>query len=123
MKSEIVYNETYNSLLSIAKELITVIFNKQKENGVIDKNAKIENGFEIDVWEFGIDIHNVIVWGNDYGYDNIVANNFDVDKIRFDGRNIYLFDEWENEYSFANLPLNSMVFVNNCLEEILENGK
>ena len=123
MKSEIVYNEAYNSLLSIAKELITAIFNKQKENGVIDKNAKIENGFEIDTWEFGVDIHNVIVWGDDYGYDEIVAENLDVDKIRFDGKNIYLIDEWENEYSFANLPLNSMVYVNNCLEEILENGK
>ena len=123
MKSEIVYNEAYNSLLSIAKELITAIFNKQKENGVIDKNAKIENGFEIDTWEFGVDIHNVIVWGDDYRYDEIVAENLDVDKIRFDGKNIYLIDEWENEYSFANLPLNSMVYVNNCLEEILENGK
>lgn len=123
MKSQIVYNEAYNSLLSIAEELITAIFNKQKEKGVIDKNAKIENGFEIDAWKFGVDIQNVIVWGGDYGYDNIIAKNFDVEVIRFDGRNIYLINKWENEYPFANLPLNSMVFVNNCLEEILGNGE
>lgn len=123
MKSEIVYNNAYDSLLSIAKELITAIFEKQKENGVIDNDAKIEDGFEIDSWEFGVDIHNVIVWGDDYGYNDIVAKYFDGDIIRFDGKNIYLIDELENEYAFANLPLNSMVYVNNCLEDILGNGE
>lgn len=119
MKSEVVYNEAYNGLLSIAKKLITNIFEKDKANGIIGKNAKIEDGFEIDGWEFGIDINNVIVWGNDSGYDGVVAKNMDVNVIRFDGKNIYLVDEWENVVSFANLPLNSMVFVNNCLEDIL----
>lgn len=122
MKSDIVYNDAYNSLLSIAKELITAIFNKQKENGVIDENAKIEDGFEINSWNFGVDIHNVIVWGDDYGYDEIVAKEVDIDIIRFDGKNIYLVAGGKNadEYLFDNLPLNSMVYVNNCLEEILE---
>jgi hypothetical protein len=119
MKSEVVYNEAYNGLLSIAKELITDIFEKDKANGIIDKNAKIEDGFEIDGWESGVDIYNVIVWGNDYGYDGVVAKKMDVNVIRFDGKNIYLVDEWENVVSFADLPLNSMVFVNNCLEDIL----
>ena len=121
MKSEIVYNEAYNSLLSIAKELITAIFEKQKASGIIDNNAKIENGFEIECEKrYGLNLYNVIVWGDDNGYSGVVAKEVDVKIIYFDGKNINLIDEEDDEYLFANLPLNSMVYVNNCLEEILE---
>ena len=121
MKSEIVYNEAYDSLLSIAKELITAIFEKQKASGVIDNDTKIENGFEIECEKsYGLNLYNVIVWGDDNGYSGVVAKEVDVKIIYFDGKNINLIDEEDDEYLFANLPLNSMVYVNNCLEEILE---
>ena len=121
MKSEIVYNEAYDSLLSIAKELITAIFEKQKASGVIDNDTKIENGFEIECEKsYGLNLYNVIVWGDDNGYSGVVAKEVDVKIIYFDGKNINLIDEEDDEYLFANLPLNSMVYVNNYLEEILE---
>ena len=121
MKSEIVYNEAYDSLLSIAKELIIAIFEKQKASGIIDNDTKIENGFEIECEKCdGLNLYNVIVWGDDNGYSSVVAKEVDVKIIYFDGKNINLIDEEDDEYLFANLPLNSMVYVNNCLEEILE---
>lgn len=109
MKAEIIYNKAQADLIDLAKALLSEITEKIKSD-------------KIDITIYDVDLTNVIVWGEDVSYDGILAKGFDIERIYFDGKNIELYNE-EEYRNFFELPLNSMVFVINGLEEILKQIK
>ena len=117
MKAENIYNKAVEELTNIAKECIQQIARKRFEKGISDT---IE--YRVDPWEYGVDGSNVIVWGDDYGYSGVSADTIDISDITMeeDATNIYINGTDDEVELFANLPMNSMVFVCDILENILE---
>ena len=117
MKAENIYNKAVEELTNIAKECIQQIARKRFEKGISDT---IE--YRVDPWEYGVDGSNVIVWGDDYGYSGVSADTIDISDITMDddAKNIYINGTDDEVELFANLPMNSMVFVCDILENILE---
>lgn len=104
-----IYNDASSKLINLATELLIKITKNIRTN-------------RINVTDYDVDLTNVIVWGEDESYDEILAKGFDIEVIYFDGKNIEIYNE-EEYRNFFELPLNSMVFVINGLEEILKQTK
>lgn len=117
MKAENIYNKAVDELTALAKECIQQIARKRFSHGISD-------GIEylVDPWEYGVDGSNVIVWGDDYSYSGASAETIDISNIEMDddAKNIYINGTNDEVELFANLPMNSMVFVCSILESILE---
>ena len=117
MKAENIYNKAVEELANIAKECLQQIARKRFTHGISDT---IE--YRVDPWEYGMDGSNVIVWGDDYSYSGASVETIDINDIEMDddAKNIYLNGTNDEVELFANLPMNSMVFVCSILESILE---
>ena len=117
MKAENIYNKAVDELTALAKECIQQIARLRFTHGISDT---IE--YLVDPWEYGMDGSNVIVWGDDYGCYGVSANAIDINNIEMDddAKNIYINGTNDEVELFANLPMNSMVFVCSILENILE---
>ena len=117
MKAENIYNKAIDELTALAKECIQQIARKRFSHGISDD---IE--YLVDPWEYGMDGSNVIVWGDDYSYSGASAETIDISNIEMDddAKNIYINGTNDEVVLFANLPMNSMVFVCSILESILE---
>ena len=118
MKADRIFRKAVDDLFELAKEILFELIR-------FDNPTYDGGDVEIDVTD--ADLTNVIilgdVYGNDCDYYPVNASGIDITSISFDGNNIYLYDEEQNEINFQNLPLNSMVFVINGIEEILNNKK
>ena len=101
-----IYNDASSKLINLATELLIKITENIKTN-------------RINVTEYDVDLTNVIVWGE----DEILAKGFDIETIYFDGKNIEIYNEEEEYRNFFELPMNSMVFVVNGIEDILKEIK
>lgn len=118
MKAENIYNKAVEELTNIAKECIQQIARKRFEKGTSDT---IE--YRVDPFEYGVDGSNVIVWGDDYGYSSgVSAETIDISDITMedDVENIYINGTNDEVELFVDLPMNSMVFVCDILENILK---
>ena len=121
MIAEMIYNSAVENLNNLVKDLLNKFYNKDKESGLVD--YPIEDGYTLDIWDFGKEFTNVIVWCDDCYYtDGPDCKAIDCSTIYFDGKNIILTNE-DNDYPFMNLPMNSMVYVASVLEEICEENK
>jgi len=114
MEAEKIYNKALNDLFELAKARLFELIR-------IDNPTYDGGDVEIDVID--ADLTNVVIWGDDCDYYGIYAKAIDIASISFDGNNIYVYDEEQNEINFQNMPLNSMVFVINGIEEMLDNKK
>ena len=114
MEAEKIYNKALNDLFELAKARLFELIR-------IDNPTYDGGDVEIDVID--ADLTNVVIWGDDCDYYGVYANAIDIASISFDGDNIYVYDEEQNEINFQNMPLNSMVFVINGIEEMLNNKK
>ena len=115
MEADKIFNKAIDDLFELAKarlfELIRIV-NPTYDGGDV----------EIDVTD--ADLTNVVIWGNDCDYYGVYAGAIDINSISFDGNNIYVYDEDdEKEIDFRDLPLDSMVFVINGIEIMLNNKK
>lgn len=117
MKAENIYNKAVDELTALAKECIQQIARKRFDKGISD-----DVEYLVDPWEYGMDGSNVIVWGDDYSYSGASAETIDISNIEMDddAKNIYINGTNDEVELFANLPMNSMVFVCSILESILE---
>ena len=121
MIAEMIYNSAVENLNNLVKDLLNKFYNKDKESGLVD--YPIKGGYTLDIWDFGKEFTNVIVWCDDCYYtDGPDCKAIDCSTIYFDGKNIILTNE-DNDYPFMNLPMNSMVYVASVLEEICEENK
>lgn len=116
MKAENIYNKAVEELTNIAKECIQQIARLDFTKGITDFIR-----YEVDPWEFNEDGDNLIVWCDD-SYGTVGVNVIDIDCITMDAeaKNIYINGTNGEEVLFADLPMNSMVFVCDILENILE---
>ena len=118
MEAEKIYNKVLNDLFELAKARLFELIR-------IDNPTYDGGDVEIDVTD--ADLTNVIIWGDVYGNDcdyyPVNASGIDITSICFDGNNIYLYDDEQNEVNFQTMPLNSMVFVINGIQNMLDNKK
>lgn len=117
MKAENIYNKAVEELTNIAKDCIQQIARLAFTKGIADIIR-----YEVDPWEYKEDGDNLIVWGDDYSYSGVCAETIDINCITMDNeaKNIYISGTNGEEVLFADLPMNSMVFVCSILENILE---
>lgn len=117
MKAENIYNKAVEELTNIAKDCIQQIARLAFTKGIADIIR-----YEVDPWEYKEDGDNLIVWGDDYSYSGVCAETIDINCITMDNeaKNIYISGTNGEEALFADLPMNSMVFVCSILENILE---
>lgn len=118
MKAEEIYNKALNEIKEFAIYEMMNINNLRVAKGIEDAPNSEDDEIIVDPWEYGEDADHVIVWGDDFGYDEVSAATFDVDKIVLQNGNIVLMDKYENGIVFDELPMNSMVFITNILEKI-----
>lgn len=120
MKAEEIFNKALKEIKEFAIYEMMNISNLRVAKGIEDAPNSEDDEIVVDPWEYGEDADNVIVWGDDYGYDEVSASTFDVDKIVLQKGNITLMDKDENGILFDELPMNSMVFITNILERIYQ---
>lgn len=116
MEAEKIYNKALNDLFELAKARLFEL--------IWDVNPNYDGG-DVEIVVTDDYLTNVIIWGDDYddyGNYGVYASAIDITSICFDGKNIYLYDDGK-EINFQNLPLNSMVFVINGIEKMLDNKK
>ncbi len=118
MKAEEIYNKALKEIKEFAIYEMMNINNLRVAKGIEDAPNSVDDEIIVDPWEYNEDADNVIVWGDDFGYDEVSATTFDVDKIVLQNGNIILVDKDENGILFDELPMNSMVFITNILEKI-----
>ena len=114
MKADKIFSKAIDDLFELAKEVLFELIR-------VDNPTYDGGDVEIDVTD--ANLTKVVIWGDDCDYYGVYANAIDIASISFDGNNIYLYDDEQNEVNFQNMPLNSMVFVINGIEEILNNKK
>lgn len=116
MKAENIYNKAVDELTALAKDCIQQIARLAFTKGIADFIR-----YEVDPWEFKEDGDNLIVWCDD-SYGTVGVDVIDIDCITMDdeAKNIYISGTNGREVLFADLPMNSMVFVCSILENILE---
>lgn len=118
MKAEQIYNKALKEIKEFAIYEMMNISNLRVAKGIDDAPNSEDDEIVVDPWEYDEEANNVIVWGDDFGYDKVSATTFDVDKIVLQKDNIILMDKDENGMVFDELPMNSMVFITNILEKI-----
>lgn len=120
MKAEEIFNKALKEIKEFAIYEMMNISNLRVAKGIEDAPNSVDDEIVVDPWEYNEDADNVIVWGDDFGYDEVSATTFDVDKIVLQKGNIILMDKDENGILFDELPMNSMVFITNILEKIFQ---
>lgn len=120
MKAEEIYNKALKEIKEFAIYEMMNINNLRVAKGIEDAPNSEDDEIVVDPWEYGEDADHVIVWGDDFGYDEVSATTFDVENIVLRQGNIVLIDKYENEIVFDELPMNSMVFITNILEKIYQ---
>lgn len=118
MKAEEIFNKALKEIKEFAIYEMMNINNLRVAKGIEDAPNSVDDEIIVEPWEYGEDADHVLVWCDDYGYDEVSAATFDVDKIVLQKGNITLMDKDENGILFDELPMNSMVFITNVLENI-----
>lgn len=114
MKADRILGKAVDDLFELAKEVFFELIR-------LDNPTYDGGDVEIDVTD--ADLTNVVIWGDDCDYYGVYASAIDITSISFDGNNIYVYDDEQKEINFQNLPLSSMVFVINGIQNMLDNKK
>jgi len=117
MKAEEIFNNALKEIKEFAIYEMMNIRNLRVAKGIEEAPNSEDDEIVVDPWEYGEDVDNVLVFGDDFRYD-VSTVSFDVDNIVLQKGNIILMDKDENGIVFDELPMNSMVFITNILEKI-----
>lgn len=121
MKATDIYEKAKKEILDFVNYELTQIYEVERQKGLVDDVDINKCVYELDPFEFGVEIGTIYLCGEQTSYDeNIYA--LDSDSIiirRYEDGSVYISDEYDNERDLeTDFPLESIVIICDAIEKM-----
>lgn len=121
MKATDIYEKAKKEILDFVNYELNQIYEVERRNGVVDDVDIDKCVYELDPWEYGVEIGTLYMVGEQTSYDeNIYA--LDSESIiirRYEDGSVYLVDDDDNDLDLeTDFPMESIVIVCDAIEQI-----